>query len=121
MHPADPSRPSVATIPFEVFQTVKMQVGVVVAVDDFPEARKPAYRVTLYFGPEHGQKQSSVQATNYDKTALLGMQVVCATNLPVKKIAGLRSEVLILGVPGEDGLLSLLTPSRKAALGGRVY
>jgi tRNA-binding protein len=94
---------------------------VIVSVEDFPKARKPAYLVTLDFGAELGQKRSSVQATNYPKEQLIGMQVVCVVNFPPKNTAGFASEVLILGVPGEDGNLSLLTPSRPAALGGRMY
>lgn len=105
----------------EDFQRLDLRTGVILAVEDFPRARTPAYRVTVDFGPEIGMKRSSVQATNYSKDALIGMQVVGVVNLPPRNIAGFRSEVLILGVPGEDGTLALLTPSRPARTGGAVY
>jgi tRNA-binding protein len=108
-------------ITYDDFDKVDMRTGLIVEVEDFPRARKPSYRVTVDFGPEIGRKRSSVQATNYAKAQLLGMQVVCVTNFPPKNIAGFLSEILVLGVPGEDGQLALLTPSRKAALGKRAY
>jgi len=98
-----------------------MRTGVILEVEDFPRARKPSYRVKINFGEEIGIKQSSVQATNYRKEELVGMQVVCVVNFPPKNIAGFMSEVLVLGVDGADGALSLLIPSRKAKIGGRVY
>ncbi|MCG0240107.1 MAG: tRNA-binding protein [Firmicutes bacterium] len=106
---------------FEDFQRLDIRTGVIVEVEDFPRARKPAYRIVVDFGPEIGKKRSSVQATNYTKEELKGMQVVAVVNLPPKNIAGFLSEVLVLGVPGEDGQVSLLVPSRPALLGGRVY
>ena len=105
----------------EDLQRLDLRVGVITAVEDFPRARTPAYRVTVDFGPEVGTKQSSAQATNYGKEALIGMQVIGVVNLPPRNIAGFLSEVLILGVPGEDGSLALLTPSRPARVGGSVY
>lgn len=108
-------------IAFEDFQKVDIRTGKVVEVKDFPKARKPAYRVTVDFGEQIGKKESSVQATNYSEDELLGLQVLCVINFPPKNIAGFMSEVLVLGVPGVDGLLSLLTPSRSANLGERVY
>ncbi|MFO7173762.1 MAG: tRNA-binding protein [Bacillota bacterium] len=105
----------------EDFQRLDIRTGVIVEVEDFPRARKPAYRVVVDFGPEIGKKRSSVQATNYTKEELKGMQVVAVVNLPPKNIAGFLSEVLVLGVPGVDGQVSLLVPSRPAVLGGRVY
>jgi tRNA-binding protein len=109
----------VATI--EDLGRLDIRTGVIVAAEDFPRARTPAYRVTVDFGPEIGTKQSSAQATNYAKDELIGMQVVAVVNFPPRNIAGFRSEVLILGVPGEDGAVSVLTPSRPAILGGAVY
>jgi tRNA-binding protein len=103
------------------FQKLDLRTGVIRTVEDFPRARTPAYRVTVDFGPEVGTKNSSIQATNYDKEALIGMRVIGVVNFPPRNIAGFLSEVLILGVPGEDGALSLLTPSRPARIGGRVY
>jgi tRNA-binding protein len=110
---------AMATI--EEFQRLDIRAGVISAVEDFPRARTPAYRVTVDFGPEIGVKRSSAQATNYDKEDLIGMAVLGVVNLPPRNIAGFVSEVLILGVPGEDGALALLTPSRPARTGGRVY
>lgn len=106
---------------FDDFLKLDLRVGRIVQAEDFPRARKPAYRVTIDFGPEIGQKRSSMQATNYTREELVGFQVVAVVNFPPKNIAGFMSEVLVLGVPGEDGQLSLLTPSRPATLGGRVY
>ena len=107
--------------PIEDFQRLDIRAGIITAVEDFPRARTPAYRVTVDFGPEVGAKQSSAQATNYGKDELIGMQVIGVVNFPPRNIAGFASEVLILGVPGEDGALALLTPSRPARIGGSVY
>lgn len=106
---------------YEDFTRLDLRVGVIVEVSDFPRARKPAYRVVVDFGDELGRKASSVQATNYAREALVGLQVICVVNFVPKNIAGFMSEVLVLGVPGADGELSLLTPSRPARVGERVY
>lgn len=105
----------------EDLQRLDIRVGVITAVEDFPRARTPAYRVAVDFGPEVGMKNASMQATNYSKDALVGMQVIGVVNFPPRNIAGFQSEVLVLGVPCEDGALSLLTPSRPARIGGAVY
>ena len=102
-------------------QRLDIRAGVITAVEDFPRARTPAYRVTVDFGPAVGTKRSSAQATNYPKEALIGMQVIGVVNLLPRNIAGFLSEALILGVPGADGALALLTPSRPAQVGGAVY
>jgi len=94
---------------------------VITAVEDFPRARTPSYRLEVDFGPEIGVKRTSAQVTNYSKDELLGMQVVAVVNFPPKNIAGVQSEVLVLGVDSVDGGLSLLTPSREAKLGARMY
>lgn len=106
---------------YEDFQRLDIRAGVITEVEDFPRARTPSYRVTVDFGPAIGVKRSSAQATNYRKDELVGMVVVAVVNMPPRNIAGLMSEVLILGVPGEDGAVSLLTPSRPAPIGGGVY
>jgi tRNA-binding protein len=106
---------------FEDFQKIDMRVGVITEVDDFPRAKKPSYRVTVDFGEGIGQKKSSVQATNYSKEELLGMRIIAVVNFPPRNIAGFLSEVLVLGVPGIDGQLSLLVPSRPAPPGVAVY
>ena len=105
----------------EDLQRLDIRTGVITAVEDFPRARTPAYRVTVDFGEEIGSKRSSAQATNYRKDELIGMSVIGVVNLPPRNIAGFVSEVLILGVPGADGALALLTPSRPARIGGGVY
>ena len=108
-------------ITYDDFEKIDIRAGVITAVEDFPRARNPSYRVEVDFGPEVGTKRSSIQATNYSKEELLGMQVIGVVNFPPKNIAGFLSEALILGVDGTDGRLSLLTPSREAQLGARIY
>jgi tRNA-binding protein len=109
------------TASYDDFLKLDLRVGEIVEVQDFPRARNPAYKVRVRFGESIGERWSSVQATNYPKDALLGLQVIAVVNFPPKNIAGFLSECLVLGVPGEDGALSLLVPSRPAQLGGRVY
>ncbi len=109
-------------ISYEDFEKVDIRVGVIAKVEDFPRARRPSYRVEVDFGPEIGRRWSSVGAKReYTPEAMLGRQVVAVVNFPPKNIAGFLSEVLILGVPAEDGSLVLLQPSRPAQLGGRMY
>ena len=106
---------------FEDFQKIDIRVGIITEVDDFPRALKPAYRVKVNFGMEIGIKSSSVQATNYSKEELINKQVLGVVNFTAKNIAGFISEVLVLGVEGEDGKLSILTPSKPAKMGSKVY
>lgn len=106
---------------YDDFLKLELRTGEIVEVQDFPRARHPAWKVRVHFGPEVGERWSSVQATNYAKDELIGRQVIGVVNFPPKNIAGFQSECLILGVPGDDGELSLLAPSRPAVLGGRVY
>ena len=108
-------------ISFEDFEKVDIRVGIIREVQEFPEARKPSYKIKVDFGIEIGVKWSSTQATNYSTDELIGMQVIAVVNFPPKKIAGFPSQVLILGVPQEDGQVSILTPTRKAKVGSRVY
>lgn len=109
-------------IDFDDFLKVDIRVGVIVAVEDFDRARKPTYKIQVDFGEEIGRKWSSAQAKSvYTPAELIGKQVIAVVNLPPKNIAGFMSEVLILGVPGQDDEVALLTPSRPAKLGGRLY
>ena len=109
-------------IDYDDFAKVDMRVGKVIAVEEFPRAKKPTYKVQVDFGAEIGIKWSSVQAkTNYTKEEMLGRQVIAVVNFLPKNIAGFMSEVLILGVPTTDYELSLLLPSKLAMVGGRVY
>lgn len=104
------------------FEKVDIRVGRVIEVQDFPKARKPSYKVRVDFGPDFGVKSSSLGAKDdYRKEEIEGRLVVAVVNFPPKNVAGFQSEVLILGVPAEDGTLSLLQPSRPAKIGGKVY
>ena len=107
------------TITWPDFEKVEMRVGRVVAVDDFSEARKAAYKLTVDFGP-HGVKRSSAQVTNYRKDELLGRLVVAVTNFPPKKIGPFMSEVLVLGAINADDTVILLKPDDGAELGSRI-
>ena len=98
-----------------------MRVGEIVAVEDFPRARNPSYKIKVNFGDEIGEKWSAAQATNYTREELLGRQVIGVVNFPPRNIAGFMSECLILGVPTEANKLSLLTPTLPAKIGGKVY
>lgn len=108
-------------ISFDDFLKVDMRVGRVIKVEDFPKARNPSYKFEIDFGGEIGIKRSCAQLTNYAKEELMGEQVVAVVNFPPRNIAGFYSEVLILGVPMEGGLVSLLQPRDGAVIGGRVY
>jgi len=109
-------------IDYADFDKVDMRTGLVLAVEEFPKARAPSYKVQVDFGPELGVKWSSAQAKrDYQADELVGRQLVAVVNLHPKNIAGFSSEVLLLGVPAEDGGLSLLVPGRPARPGGRVY
>ncbi len=107
---------------YEDFLKLHMVTGKIVEVQDFPRARKPAYKVRVDFGPEVGERWSSMQAKeDYSPAELTGSMVVGVVNFPPKNIAGFMSEALLLGVPAPDGSLSLLMPRRDAALGGEVH
>jgi tRNA-binding protein len=108
------------TITYADFEQVDVRVGVIVAVEDFPRARNPSYKVTVDFGAEIGIKRSSAQLTNYTHDELVGRQVVAVVNFAPKNIGGFLSEVLILGVPTHDGKVSLLSPTKDAVLGGKM-
>ncbi len=110
-------------ITFEEFQKVDMRVGKVVEIEDFPRAKNPSYRVRIDFGEEIGIKSSSLQAKkDYTMEEMLGRYVVCVVNFPPRNIAGFMSEVLVLGVPGQDESLVLLEPERAPVpLGARVF
>lgn len=107
-------------ITYDDFAKVDMRVGKVIAVEDFPEARKPAYKLTIDFGPL-GIKKSSAQITNYKKEELLGRQVICVVNFPQKQIGPFVSEVLTLGAERKGGGYELLRPDPEAELGKRIY
>jgi len=109
------------TIGFDDFMKVDIRVGRITRIDDFPEARKPAWKLTLDFGPEIGEKRSSAQITNYSREELEGSLVVAVVNFPPRQIGPVRSEVLVLGVPDDGGNVILLRPSADVPLGGRMF
>jgi tRNA-binding protein len=104
----------------EDFERVEMRVGVVTAVDDFPKARKPSYRLTIDLGPSGIKRSSAAIRPFYTKEELLGRQVICVTNFPPKQIADFSSEVLTLGVLERGGRIVLLRPDTPAETGGRI-
>jgi tRNA-binding protein len=107
-------------IDYEQFAAVDMRVGRVTAVDDFPEARKPAWKLTIDFGPEVGTKRSSAQIRNYDRDELEGRLVVAVVNFPPRQIGPFRSEVLVVGAVDDDKGVILLAPDEDVALGARI-
>ena len=107
------------TIEWNDFAKVDMRVGKITNVDDFPEARKPAYILTIDFG-ELGMRKTSAQITNYTKEELLDRYIVAVVNFPVKQIGPIMSEVLVLGGVEKDGTVRLLKPDPDCELGSRV-
>lgn len=109
-----------SVIDFDHFQRVDMRVGRVIAVDEFPQARTPAWKLTLDFGPEVGIKRSSAQVTGYSRAELLDTLVVAVVNFPPRQIGPFRSDVLVLGAYDEQLGVVLLRPDQNAALGSRI-
>jgi tRNA-binding protein len=109
------------TIDISDFERVDMRVGRVLEAEPFPEARKPAYKLRIDFGPL-GVRRSSAQLTvHYRPEDLHGKLVIAVLNFPPRQIGPVRSEVLVLGVPDADGAVVLLTPTGDVPLGGRVF
>lgn len=108
---------------YDNFMTVDIRVGVIVAVDDFPEARKPAYKLTIDFGGDIGTKRSSAQLVkHYKKEELVGKKVMGVVNFPPRQIGPFVSEVLTLGVPDVDHECILVVPDKDDAIvGGKLY
>ena len=107
-------------VTFEDFLRVDMRVGRVTAVDAFPEARNPAWKLTIDFGPEVGVKRSSAQITHYAREALEGRLVVGVVNFPPRQIGPVRSEVLVLGAVADDHPVLLLEPDEGSQPGDRI-
>ena len=109
-------------ITFADFEKVDVRVGRIVAAEPFPEARKPAYRLTIDFGPEIGMKRSSAQLTvHYTPEALVGRLVLAVVNFPPRQIGPFMSEVLTLGVPDAAGAVVLIGPDEAVPIGGRLF
>jgi tRNA-binding protein len=110
------------TISFDDFERVDVRVGRIVRAEAFPEARQPAYKLTIDFGPEIGVKTSSAQLTHrYTREALEGRLVLGAVNLGPRRIGAFVSEVLTLGVPDERGAVVLVVPQADVPLGARLF
>jgi tRNA-binding protein len=110
-----------STIDFDQFLAVDMRVGRIVAVEDFPEARKPAWKLTIDFGEEIGTKRCSAQVTNYTREQLDGRLIVAVVNFPPRQIGPVRSEVLTLGALDEAGRVILLAPDSDVPIGSRIH
>jgi tRNA-binding protein len=111
-----------AQIAFDDFMKVDVRVGEVLAVDSFPEARKPAWKLTIDFGPDIGVKKSSAQITvHYTREQLLGRKVAAVVNFPPRQIGPFMSEVLTLGFPDAAGEVVLIGVDRDVPLGGRLF
>ena len=108
---------------YDDFVKLDIRVGKIVAVEDFPEARKPAYKLTIDFGNEIGQKRSSAQVKKYySKETLINKLILGVVNFPPKQIGPFMSEALTLGVPDEEGQCVLISPNNdNAAIGGKLF
>lgn len=109
-------------ITYEDFEKIDIRVGKIVDVQDFPEARRPAYKLWVDFGAEMGIKKTSAQVTqNYTPETLKGRLVAAVINFPPKQIGKYMSEVLVLGFPDAQGNVTLIVPDKDIPLGGRLY
>lgn len=110
------------TITIDQFAAIDVRAGTIVDVADFPEARKPAWKLTIDLGPEIGAKRSSAQVTDlYPRETLLGRQVACVVNLPPRRIGPFMSEVLTLGFPDATGRVVLVAAERAVPNGARLF
>jgi tRNA-binding protein len=109
-------------ISFDDFLKVDVRVGIVLRAEPFPEARKPAIKLWIDFGPEIGEKKTSAQITvHYSPDALIGKQVLAVVNFPPRQIGKFMSEVLVLGMPDAGGAVVLVGPDQDVPLGGRLH
>ncbi len=109
-------------ISFADFLKVDIRVGTVIRAEQYPEARSPAYKLYVDFGPEIGERKTSAQLTvHYTTDELVGKQVAAVINFPAKQIGKFMSEILVLGFPDEQGAVVLIEPNRKIANGGRLF
>jgi tRNA-binding protein len=111
-----------AEISFDDFMKVDIRVGTVTRAEPFPEARKPAIKMWIDFGPDIGERKTSAQVTvHYTPETLIGTQVMGVVNFPPRQIGPFMSEVLVLGVPDEDGAIVLMRPKQPTPNGGRLH
>ena len=116
----DEGAPGLAT--FDDFMKLDIRVGTIVEAEPFPKARKPAYKLTVEFGPGIGRRRSSAQITvHYTPECLVGRQVLAVVNFPPRQIGPFMSEVLVLGVPDADGAVVLIGPGHGVPDGGRLF
>jgi tRNA-binding protein len=106
--------------PFDHFAGLDIRVGRITAVEEFPEARVPAWKLTIDFGPEVGEKRSSAQITHYPRSELEGRLIVAVVNFEPKRIAGFKSEVLVLGALDDEKGVVLLRPDEDVVVGDRI-
>lgn len=117
-----PDAPPAEAIDFAAFMAVDIRVGTIVAADPFPEARKPAFKLTIDFGPGVGTRRSSAQITaHYTPDTLVGRQVAAVVNFPPRQIGKFMSEVLTLGFPDAAGEVVLFAPDERVANGARLF
>lgn len=110
------------TINFDDFLKVDIRAGTIVDVQDFPEARRPAYKLWVDFGPELGIKKTSAQVTvHYTKETLMGRRVAAVVNFPPKQVGKFMSEILVLGFPDENEAVVLIAPDKDVANGVRLF
>ena len=110
------------TISIEEFMKVDIRVGEITRAEPFPEARKPAFKIWVDFGPDLGVRKSSAQITrHYDVETLEGRKVLAVVNFPPRQIGPVMSEILVLGVPDDDGEVVLLKPDKDVPVGGRMF
>lgn len=108
-------------ISWEDFEKVELRIGTIIEVNEFPEARKPAYKLKVDFGPEVGIRKSSAQITDlYDPETLLGKQVLAVTNFPPKQIGSFMSECLVTGIQTDEGAITLVSTDHEVSNGQRL-
>jgi tRNA-binding protein len=118
----DPNSPATPAIEFNQFLAVDIRIGTVIGAEPYPEARKPAIKLRIDFGPGVGVKQSSAQITrHYEAGTLVGRQVAAVVNFPPRQIGKFRSEVLTLGFPDENQEVVLFSPDRAVPNGARLF